>query len=472
MAASNVFEDPFDLGGWPPVLTAEEIAQVRAHPQFPAAFKASEHSARPGQSLGALRTLFKDRGSQTIGTLAMSLYDTEEGLTAGRLTRMCVESGICSAGRVESYLALMRQRGALLRLPESSGLSVRYGFSDGYLDWYRDYLRHGLRALALVDPAGAAVLPLIGGPDVFHFTRRMLASASVNPPLTHPGLGPELFLFAQRDAGLAILSELVGAQLVSETGRAPVSVADLARRHTVSRAHVLKLLRDAHEAGAFVWEPDARTVTVPPGLMDRLEQTVAVTLLNRRYAARAVLAAPRGALAIRKAGPGDIETLRALMEQAIRIHLAAYLPPEGVTASFEIMGLDTQLIEDGTYFVVEADGQIAGCGGWSRRATLFGGDHSAGRDSDLVDPATEPARIRAMYTHPDFARRGVGKLILDTCEAAAAAEGFGRCEMAATLSGEPLYRAAGYKTIEPFEADTSTGFKVPLIRMGKTLARA
>ncbi|MDO9247741.1 MAG: GNAT family N-acetyltransferase [Phenylobacterium sp.] len=160
------------------------------------------------------------------------------------------------------------------------------------------------------------------------------------------------------------------------------------------------------------------------------------------------------------------------MEQAIGIHLAAYLPPEGVAASFEIMGLDTQLIEDGTYFVVEAEGQIAGCGGWSRRATLFGGDHSAGRDSGLVDPATEPARIRAMYTHPDFARRGVGKMILETCEAAAAAEGFGRCEMAATLSGEPLYRAAGYKTIEPFQADTSTGFKVPLIRMGKALAEA
>ncbi|MDO9245815.1 MAG: hypothetical protein Q7U11_04990, partial [Phenylobacterium sp.] len=95
--------------------------------------------------------------------------------------------------------------------------------------------------------------------------------------------------------------------------------------------------------------------------------------IDRGDAARAVVAAPRGALAIRQAGPGDIETLRALMQQAIDIHLAAYLPPEGVAASFEIMGLDTQLIEDGTYFVVEAEGQIAGCGGWSRRATLFGG---------------------------------------------------------------------------------------------------
>lgn len=470
MSTSNIFEDPFDLGGWPPRLGIEEIAEMRAHPNFRAAFLAAEQTAQPALTLGALRSLFKDRGSQTIGTLALCLYDTEEGLTAGRLTRMCVESGICSAGRVESYLALMRQRGALIPLAKTSGLSVRYGFSEDYLTWFRDYLRHGLRALALVDPASAAVLPLMGGADVFHFTRRILASASVNPPLTYPGLGPELLLFAQRDAGLAILSDLVAEQLASETGSAPVSVADLARRHGVSRAHVLKLLRDSDEAGAFAWEPDKRSVTVPAWLLDRLEHGVAVTLLNRRYAARAVLASPRGALAIRPARPADVETLRALMEQAIRIHLAAYLPPEGVAASFEIMGLDTQLIEDGTYFVVEADGQVAGCGGWSRRATLFGGDHSAGRDSGLVDPATEPARIRAMYTHPDFARRGVGKLILDTCEAAAAAEGFGRCEMAATLSGEPLYRATGYKTIEAFEADTSTGFKVPLIRMGKALA--
>ncbi|CAN5848209.1 hypothetical protein BH11PSE1_BH11PSE1_02770 [soil metagenome] len=472
MATSNIFEDPFDLGGWPPRLSLEEIAAMRAHPNFRAAFLAAERTAQPALNLGPLRSLFKDRGSQTIGTLAMCLYDTEDGLTAGRLTRMCVESGICSAGRVESYLALMRQRGALIPLAKASGLSVRYGFSEDYVSWYRDYLRHGLLALALVDPLSAAVLPLMDGADFFHFIRRTLASASVNPPLTHPGLGPELLLFAQRDAGLAILSDLVGAQLVSETGAAPVSVADLSRRHGVSRAHVLKLLRDAHEAKAFDWSPETRRVTLPAWLLDRLEHGVAVTLLNRRYAAHAVLAAPRGALAIRIAKHAEVATLRALMEQAIRINLAAYLTTEGVAASFEIMGLDTQLIADGTYFVVEADGQIAGCGGWSRRATLFGGDHSAGRDAALVDPATEPARIRAMYTHPDFARRGVGKLILDTCETAAAAEGFGRCEMAATLSGEPLYRATGYKTIEPFEADTSSGFKVPLIRMGKVLARA
>ena len=174
-------------------------------------------------------------------------------------------------------------------------------------------------------------------------------------------------------------------------------------------------------------------------------------------------------LTIRPAVSGDIPALKAVMDRAIKELLPAFLPPAEVLASQEVMGLDTQLIEDGTYYVVEADGAIAGCGGWSRRATLFGGDHSAGRDAALVDPATDPARVRAMYTSPDFTRRGVGRLILATCEAKARAEGFSRCEMAATMAGEPLYAACGYHRIEPFEALTSNGVKVPLVRMGKAI---
>ncbi len=174
-------------------------------------------------------------------------------------------------------------------------------------------------------------------------------------------------------------------------------------------------------------------------------------------------------LTIRSAVSGDIPALKAVMDRAIKELLPAFLPPAEVLASQEVMGLDTQLIEDGTYYVVEADGAIAGCGGWSRRATLFGGDHSAGRDAALVDPATDPARVRAMYTSPDFTRRGVGRLILATCEAKAKAEGFSRCEMAATMAGEPLYAACGYQRIEPFEAQTSNGVKVPLVRMGKAI---
>ena len=174
-------------------------------------------------------------------------------------------------------------------------------------------------------------------------------------------------------------------------------------------------------------------------------------------------------LTIRSAVSGDIPALKAVMDRAIKELLPAFLPPAEVLASQEVMGLDTQLIEDGTYYVVEADGAIAGCGGWSRRATLFGGDHSAGRDAALVDPATDPARVRAMYTSPDFTRRGVGRLILATCEAKAKAEGFSRCEMAATMAGEPLYAACGYQRIEPFEAQTSNGVRVPLVRMGKAI---
>jgi len=175
-------------------------------------------------------------------------------------------------------------------------------------------------------------------------------------------------------------------------------------------------------------------------------------------------------LTLRLARSEDMPVLSALMDRAIGELLQDFLPPEGVKASYEIMGLDTQLIADGTYFVVEDQGAIAGCGGWSRRATLFGGDHSAGRDAAMLDPQVDAARVRAMYTHPDHTRKGVGRLILDACEAAARAEGFGRVEMAATLGGVPLYRACGYHDIEPFEAVTSTGYRVPLIRMGKGLA--
>jgi GNAT superfamily N-acetyltransferase len=133
------------------------------------------------------------------------------------------------------------------------------------------------------------------------------------------------------------------------------------------------------------------------------------------------------------------------------------------------MGLDSKLIEDRTYFAIEVGGRLAGCGGWSRRAPLFGGSHTAGRDDALLDPRTDSARVRAMYTHPDFARQGVGRLILKLCEDAAAHEGFRHAELAATLAGEPLYRACGYCEIARFEADTPSGVRVPLIRMGKSL---
>lgn len=170
----------------------------------------------------------------------------------------------------------------------------------------------------------------------------------------------------------------------------------------------------------------------------------------------------------RLAGRDDLAALTWLMDLAIAENQKPFLRPDQIASSRAIMGLDTQLIDDGTYFVIEAGGELAGCGGWSRRATLYGGDRTPGRDTALLDPAKDPARIRAMYTHPDFTRRGVGRLIIALCEEAARKEGFRAAELMATLSGEPLYRACGYAPVERLE-DTRGGAPVPLLRMRKGL---
>jgi GNAT superfamily N-acetyltransferase len=164
----------------------------------------------------------------------------------------------------------------------------------------------------------------------------------------------------------------------------------------------------------------------------------------------------------------DAPRLAALMDTAIGELQKGFLSAEQIAASRMIMGIDRQLIADATYFIVECGGEIAGCGGWSRRATLYGGDHSPGRDAALLDPRVDAARVRAMYTSPAFARRGVGRLILSLCEAAARAEGFTRVELAGTLSGQPLYESCGYGVIEPI-LDDRGGVPVPLVRMGKAL---
>ncbi len=168
-------------------------------------------------------------------------------------------------------------------------------------------------------------------------------------------------------------------------------------------------------------------------------------------------------LTSRLASPADIDALRTLMSDSISVLQQGFLAPAQIETSRSVMGLDTQLIDDGTYFIVQHDGTLAGCGGWSRRATLFGGDHTAGRDAAMLDPSRDAARVRAMYTAPEFARRGVGRLVLSLCEAAAAAEGFSRAELAATLAGVPLYTACGYEVMAAIEA------AVPLVRMSKKL---
>jgi GNAT superfamily N-acetyltransferase len=187
--------------------------------------------------------------------------------------------------------------------------------------------------------------------------------------------------------------------------------------------------------------------------------------------------APRGqgggmaAIELRPATEADIPAIRALMARAIDELQRGFLSQAEIAASRAVMGLDTQLITDRTYFVATLDGEIAGCGGWSARATLYGGDHSSGlRDARMLDPAHEAARIRAMFTDPAFARRGVGRAILAACEAAAKAAGFDAAEMMATLAGEPLYRACGYEAVERTAAAPVDGVAAPLVRMAKALA--
>lgn len=170
----------------------------------------------------------------------------------------------------------------------------------------------------------------------------------------------------------------------------------------------------------------------------------------------------------RLAHAGDLDAMRALMDVSIAELQKPHLNVKQIASSRLIRGLDTQLVADQTYFVVEINGQLAGCGGWSRRATLYGGDATPGRSPALLDPKTDAARIRAMYTHPAHVRKGVGRPNLRLCERAAKAEDFQRAELVATLSGEALYAACGYAAIERF-SDARGGVAVPLVRMAKVI---
>ena len=175
------------------------------------------------------------------------------------------------------------------------------------------------------------------------------------------------------------------------------------------------------------------------------------------------------AFTIRVATTDDLPALGTVMDAAIAQLQQGFLTPEQIESSKAIMGIDTQLVKDATYFVVLDGDQVAGCGGWSRRATLYGQDSTPGRDPHLLDPATDPARVRAMYTAPAFARRGVGRLVLEACEAAARAEGFSTLELMGTMSGQPLYAAYGFVVVEDV-VDDRGGVPVPLVKMRKPVS--
>lgn len=174
---------------------------------------------------------------------------------------------------------------------------------------------------------------------------------------------------------------------------------------------------------------------------------------------------------IRTAQESDIPALHALIEASVRgLQADDYTPAQIEGALGTVLGLDTQLIRDQTYFIVEAsgtEGRVAGCGGWSKRKTLFGSDHASVREPELLDPATDAAKVRAIFVHPEFARRGLGSLILAHVEAAAQAAGFHRFEMGSTLTGAPLYQLKDYIEIERIAVPLHNGESLPIVRMVK-----
>ena len=179
-------------------------------------------------------------------------------------------------------------------------------------------------------------------------------------------------------------------------------------------------------------------------------------------------------LTVRQAIPGDIPALQELIRVSVLgLQAGDYTPEQLELALDRVFGVDSQLVTDGPYFVAEArvdqDLVLTGCGGWSKRKTLYGSDHCAGREDALLDPAHDAAKIRAFFVHPAWARRGVGSRILEVCEAAAAAEGFRRLEMGATLTGVPLYLARGYVEKEHREVPLVPGLSLPIIHMEKQL---
>jgi GNAT superfamily N-acetyltransferase len=171
---------------------------------------------------------------------------------------------------------------------------------------------------------------------------------------------------------------------------------------------------------------------------------------------------------LRLATDADVPALEVLIPLSVRTLQAGHYSPAQMEAALgPVFGVDRNLIHDGTYFVVAMDQQIAACGGWSRRKALFGGDQHQGSGTVYVDPAQEPARIRAFFVHPDFVRRGFGRMILEASEAAARTAGFTRGELVATLTGEPLYAAGGYDVLERYEIPLASGLMLPAVRMGK-----
>lgn len=166
----------------------------------------------------------------------------------------------------------------------------------------------------------------------------------------------------------------------------------------------------------------------------------------------------------------DVPTLRELIPLSARELSKNYYTPQQVESMIKyVIGVDTQLIADNTYYVAEAEGLIVGCGGWSKRKTLYGGDQSKEAQDPLLDPKHDAGHIRAFFVHPNWARRGIGRRIIKECERAAREDRFSVMELAATLPGEPLYAAMGYQAMDRFEIATPDGAAIPAVHMRKQL---
>jgi len=175
---------------------------------------------------------------------------------------------------------------------------------------------------------------------------------------------------------------------------------------------------------------------------------------------------------VRAAVPADVPVLEALIAASVLgLQANEYTHEQREKALASVYAVDTQLVADGTYFVVEEEGEIAGCGGWSKRRTLYGGDQWAKREDSLLDPARDAAKIRAFFVHPRWARRGIGTLILEACEREAIAAGFTRLEMGATLTGVPFYAARGYAEAERMEVPLDGVPPLGVVRMEKRVGR-
>jgi GNAT superfamily N-acetyltransferase len=179
------------------------------------------------------------------------------------------------------------------------------------------------------------------------------------------------------------------------------------------------------------------------------------------------------AFTIRLATEEDVPTLEQLIKESVRVLQAPdYTVEQREAALRMVYGVDTQLVRDGTYFAVETEGAIVACGGWSRRKTLYGGDHHTSREDALLNPETNPARIRAFFVRPGWERRGIGRAILQASEAAAIAEGFKSFELGSTLTGVPFYRAHGYAEIAPIDVVLTDGVILQVVRMAKAPVKA